>query len=120
MTYDTQKAGRALDALIAEKVMGQTIEWIGGDPFLTNLIYEGRGGSYSTNAPRYSTDIAAAWEVVEKLGDMSVHHFYDPTLEEWFYHVAWRSPDGIEHHCSAEANTAPYAICLAALKAVRV
>ena len=45
--YASMEAGRALDELVAKKVMGQRVE-----------------------VPHYSTDIAAAWTVVEKMRDM--------------------------------------------------
>lgn len=56
-------AGRELDALVAEKVMGLTnLHWMSGQ-----LHY---GAEHEMNLlPDYSTDISAAWEVVEKMGD---------------------------------------------------
>lgn len=58
----------------------------------------------------YSTDISAAWEVVERLDGT-----YEPTIERhgpgW---TAWFDS------ASAWAETAPHAICLAALKACGV
>jgi len=130
-TAQVTSAGREMDALVAEKVMNWTlvpdkfkVPVMGGLGYNENhgdpvpVYYAGEKFIDFAWKFRFSDDIRAAWLVVEKLGDMSVHHFYDPTLEEWFYHVAWRSPDGIEHHCSEEANTAPLAICLAALRAV--
>lgn len=73
MKLDELKAGRELDALIAEKVMG----WILGPERITRPD----GGSFDApihddweykgyrpySLPPYSTDIAAAWLVIEKL-----------------------------------------------------
>lgn len=59
--------------------------------------------------PHYSTDIAAAWEVAEKLrlhvGPSALHH-------NWWCATI----DGLDHEHHASA---PMAICLAALAAVK-
>jgi hypothetical protein len=71
--------------------------------------------------PRYSTDIAAAWEVVEKL--TADHEFrfqadyYGPFVQ--FIRYA-EDKNGDHPDYSSSADTAPHAICLAALKAVGV
>src|SRR3990172_8418422 len=68
---DALPAGRELDALVAEKVMGWTITaWASGEPWGNREIFEpsGRGPHRkAAHVPTYSTDIAAAWEVVQKL-----------------------------------------------------
>jgi len=72
--------------------------------------------------PRYSTDIAAAWEVVEKL---QPNLYLSLTVEQHegrqyatagFTGDRWVDPT---QHFEAEAETAPLAICLAAVEAVR-
>ncbi len=85
------EAGRDLDALVAEKVMGETCLF---------------------TAPAYSTDIAAAWQVVDKLHALS---FY---LEVGS--AGWMARFANISATEASAATAPLAICLAALKAVGV
>lgn len=106
------KPGRELDLLIAEKVMGY-------DP-IENMVYDAQPPISVVPPwrplPYYSTDIAAAWEVVEKMREESVYSFIDNT----------QSPGG-KYFCSmvtidkgmagARAATAPHAICLAALRA---
>lgn len=89
--------GRELDALIAERVMGGKTKCteIPGYEFI----------------PNYSEDIAAAWEVVEKLKKPRpiFNLECDQRLGRWnanFYGAA------------AEGDTAPHAICLAALAAL--
>src|SRR5689334_12270985 len=84
-------AGRELDALIAEKVMGwawdETRCPICGWPFARNAS-EGcvpnncsmrpRPSLRADEPPHYSTDIAAAWEIIAHLSGryaVSVHHF---------------------------------------------
>ncbi len=143
------EAGRELDALIAEKVMGW--RWFrflnkcylipprntetGFDPahVLSHWDGEGKEGtpdlewttlsSYPNFRLRhYSTDIAAAWEVVEKV-----------QANGWTFHVddvgfnngiegKWRvlltEAETGDKHVFADGDTAPHAICLAALKAM--
>lgn len=121
------KAGRELDALIAEKVMGwkrgPKRQYIEGENWLlpdgaSPHYREGAVGGLKAIIPSFSTDIAAAFEVFEKLAeqfaDVGVHalsrgfweaEIYDESKAEWI---------------RASARTAPLAICLAALKAVEV
>lgn len=84
------KAGRELDKLIGEKIL-QLDGWYLADEFL----------------PRFSTNIEAAWLVVEKLKSMGGE-------------IAIRvSPLGIEVETSEEleqGTSAPYLICITALK----
>ena len=126
-------AGRELDALVAEKVMGWQ-EF----PYLIlsddRLSYCPPGPVHISTVrevPPYSTSIAAAWEVVEKLRAMnSTLELYSPGAlvnDEMGIHAvewqatfkSWEEPWG-PHGPSVEAQTAPHAICLAALKAVGV
>lgn len=100
------KAGRELDALIAEKVMGWTYDevlgWNSPDGKLTGQP-----------CPRaYSTDIAAAWAVVVKFTGVARVEFHQ--AEGWWIELG----NGYDS-ASATAPTAPLAICLAALKTVR-
>jgi hypothetical protein len=57
---DELPAGRELDALVAERVLGLRID----DAWFQHP--DGRRVS-SDGLPHYSTDIAAAWQVVDKL-----------------------------------------------------
>ena len=99
------KAGRERDALIHKEIFGHEIEMC--------TIHH----SYSCcgrNLPHYSTQIADAWLVVEH--DMFKHFRVDRTDdrgEKWF--VGCSTPF---QAYTAFADTAPLAICLAALKAV--
>jgi hypothetical protein len=117
------KAGRELDALIAEKVMG----WKGINSHAAHLevgqFYNRQDGVVIVehrNRLRMfepSTSIADAWLVAEKLN------------EKWgnwalIFRGTWAvyeyPNDYGEYPPDAEADTAPLAICLAALKAVGV
>lgn len=96
---------RELDALVAEKVMGK--KWSGAR--------WGRGA-----LPHYSTDIAAAWQVVEKLQADGFALLLDGNLhEQWTAAFTKGEPDGTGNEFRT-ASTAPMAISLAALATVGV
>ena len=98
-------AGRELDALVAEKVMG----WTNVRFICHGLSLRGEvDGEPSEKVPFYSVDIDAAWDVVEKIGTSFTLERYN----RWYVEFGDRY--------SAAADTAPHAICLAALKAVGV
>lgn len=112
------KPGRELDKLIAERVLG----WV--------TLLPGSNTQVGLFSP-YSTDIAAAWQVVEKLVDMGyvVSICWGPGGDGQRYasiqmqldialaaDLAFRNPRDMD----AVAETVPLAICLAALKAFNV
>lgn len=84
----TLKPGRELDALVAEKVMGGELR-------------------------PYSTDISAAWEVVEKYKWAEPELRYSDEQHCWVFSL--HKASGYPNECG---DTAPHAICLAALRAV--
>lgn len=116
------KAGRELDALVAERVMGLTLN---GSPYSDGSVWwrKGSAGTWEpTELPPYSGDIAATWLVVEK---MRAHpHYVDFGISDGHNE---NSCDGdgpwYAHFClgngneSASASTPPLAICAAALRA---
>ena len=77
-----------------------------GDEPLWNVGHENPG------APPYSTDPAAAWQVVEKMTADGAHLFAMSRDRDGRYFVE------IEYH-GVYADTAPLAICRAALRAAR-
>lgn len=98
MNVDKIQAGREMDALIAEKITGfKPVTMTAGIP--PHFIY-----------PQYSTDIAAAWQVIERLKKLKPIISYDPYSEKWYVRF-----NGGE---SCSADTVMLAICRAALKAV--
>ena len=105
------QAGRELDALVAEKVMGwRRIE-------STNLFLIGpkhiEGGF---PAPHYSTDISAAWQIVEKFKmTITPNNCYPHVKAKWCADVELK---GSHELWLAGAETAPLAICRAALRAM--
>ena len=118
------KAGRELDALIAEKVMGweATADGLYWDArqkrtrlVLGSAIAKKREEMGIENGPGFvfapSTDIAAAWEVVEKADLWSLYG----SIGDGPYRacIQFEDREGL-----MTADTAPLAICLAALKAV--
>jgi len=111
--------GRELDALVAEKVMGAKITF-GIDYSRQNIkLFDGCG-----KPPTYSTTIHAAWKVVEKLrhrnfsftshNDVGMSGSASTPGKGWMavFHIEGGPMD------YTYADTAPLAICKAALKAV--
>lgn len=120
-------ASRELDALVAEKVMGWKLK---SEPHTRWILPD--GGELIAPPPAYSTDISAAWQVVEEIG------LFDSPSEQrarggegdtWY--VLGRKGDKwvVASPCVAHgmyydlgsieplvaADTAPLAICRAAL-----
>lgn len=131
-------AGRELDALIAERVMGWKIwKYLGpmgptqrlAPPKLTFSLKPGAINEIP-EIPSYSTDIAAAWLVVEKirslprLADTGTKNDFNLNQMDRLCGGLWvvksDSIDKYGHLISShtESPSAPHAICLAALKAV--
>jgi hypothetical protein len=143
-------AGPELDALVAERVMGcqPKKSWNGYDcgcgnafrrPHSDELLHEDKCHSHSglncdgAALAGYSTDIAAAWEVVEKFR-IAVAKLKHWNYETRVYREAWwakplaptaNGVDGGQGHTDSEiwfeegdeasGETAPLAICRAAL-----
>ena len=108
----TMEAGREMNELIAEKIMG----WIKYNPNISTEYNfdgwfikcpDGLGLCVESDDWSPSTDMTAAWQVVEKM-DMP---FYLERKDDWF------AMFGDELDYSANADTAPLAICRAALLA---
>jgi hypothetical protein len=124
------EAGRALDALIAEKVMGFVRVRVpkdydgqnGGEVlvprnFPSDCSWAPKGAyGFHCFVPRYSFDIVDAVRVFECLAFCSpkLHRFVCP--DRWLAEMQRRDESG--EWVSATAANAPLAICLAALKAV--
>ncbi len=92
------KAGRELDALIAEKVFGKICP----------------GFEFDYVGPHYSTQIADAWLVVEKMWDLGGFRVAIIAVDDGQYECDF---DDMRATFTLQADTAPLAICLAALKA---
>jgi ABA sandwich protein len=148
-------AGRELDALVAEHVMGWVPLGIGPRGITAGgegPLAPGWVGFWDGNWTRWtampepteedeeravpwspSTDIAAAWEVVEKCATLFPAHEQQAGVDRMMTRYPttvidrgtvvyadavyyWRAT--LRQGTSADAKTAPLAICLAALKAV--
>ena len=124
------QAGPELDALIAEKVMGLKLR--------KKKVPNGHGHPaahynlvdfwYSDHEkighlPHYSTDISAAWQVMEKLKARVTYPGYVDVATNndkggWSCCLVERSGEG--GHPAISAPTAQLAICLTALDAVGI
>lgn len=94
--------GRELDALVAEKVMnwkpGTVDDWV--------------------RIPFYSTSIEDAWKVVEKIAPPMGWVFFRIQRYGEFWEVLFEGAGQGQPNYRAKGSTAPYVICLAALRAV--
>ncbi len=123
------------NAAVAEHVMG--CEWVRCDFVVVNgtrwdeETWIGAeddpcapppGTRVGQTPPPYSTDIAAAWEVAEKLCDMFDESFSLTRAWDNDMRDVWRVVIEIESGVwiEVDGDTAPMAICLAALKAAGV
>ena len=111
----TPEEHRKLDAEVAEKVMGiehdfENCHWCQSkDPYA-------RGNPHIDH---YSTDIKAAWRVVEKQWEdrrrkLCLWRGYSG---DWF--ARFDNPASMDYGSKVSAETAPEAICRAALEAVK-
>lgn len=153
MDVDKMEAGRVMDALIAEKVMGlrQGVDFGKWDEHLWAIDADGeidtdayKHGDYHSgpmcercgygyccycqdapdkpceiHPPHYSTDIAAAWEVVEKATDYEMARETNGYIEKKGKNFSVYANIWINGEMGmAYAEKMPLAICRAALKAV--
>lgn len=140
------RPGRELDALIAEKVMGievvihperyLLIAGDGGDFFGKNFVttilchnqtFEKHSpGKTIKILPYYSTNIPDAWAVVEKLrslngGDVGEFRLtWSGHKKDGYVFRIWENDLPQVDLKDFEGESAPHAICLAALKAMGV
>lgn len=118
------KPGRELDELVANQVMG----WVKDKDY---KIFDGLTGDYlckewdENHLPRWSPsgDMGDAWEVVEKFlrhlefcceDGFRLSTTSNGKWEALFSNTVSRAPSIVT--ATAQAETAPHAICLAALK----
>ena len=124
MNIDELEAGRELDALVAERVLelpvwrsaddkpGEDYDWLDPIEYPCILVSD-----YTTrDVPYYSRLIGNAWEVVKKL--ITASHSFEFYLAQQTdgWDVSFQHPGN--RGGQAHGNTAPLAICRAALKAV--
>lgn len=114
------KAGRELDALVAEKVMGRELNLIPKSDY-DRLFETGRiSCSYEDFLDMQdiwspSTDIAAAWEVVTHLRERKLRFdLHVGTSGRAIVEFSRNGGQGVD----ISGDDAPHAICLAALESV--
>ncbi len=105
------KAGRELDADIAEKIMGIKVhfEYSPDGPvyLLDSTLLNGR-----YHVKNYSTNISAAWDVVEKMQETKLVRLF-ANGEDYICKIG-----GDLMFCISKCNSMPEAVCKAALLAV--
>jgi hypothetical protein len=117
VTPETLEAGRRLDALVAEKVMGwRLILWEANIlPPDADMPHGIPPVGHGTWVPRYSTNIAAAWQIVDRL----LAQDYGVTMTMDDPHnicvEVWGGLLGLTEERGATDRSAPLAICRAAL-----
>jgi len=128
-------AGREMDVLIAEKVMGYTLSELSLPAYPKYKLFDIESGEFSgyvKEVPHYSTDIADAWEVVKRMPipfklEKCWEKAYQIGPEGWS--ACWCTDADCEgcnenSRCTngddAWAETAPLAICRYALKVAGV
>ena len=116
MDIDKLEAGREMDVAIQRDIFKTKVWFRKGKP--TTYLHE--TDDYDGIIPHYSTDIAAAWLVVEK---MRLRYRVDICA---YVATGWKAIDGVTvkvystdiENFEVNADTAPLAICRAALKAL--
>ena len=108
------EAGRELDAMVAEQIM--QLKLVGEKDY--DICYEIKrcGQNWYPSVPHYSTQISAAWEVVEKLLDWEFKLFGGERHADGWY--AMFIGNYGNWHSDINSVTPAHAICLAALAAV--
>jgi hypothetical protein len=106
-------AGPALNAEVAERVMGLDLTW---RRFSLDGLNRDLGPVRAV--PAYSTDLAAAWRIVERMRDHPDARFRTLRLVAYPYNRTYATFDALNEDEWTEANgehATPTAICLAAL-----
>lgn len=135
MNYDEMEAGDEMNVLVAEHVcgwiwwfnvkserralfppeatgVGRDGEWVKADG--SEEPYSGRPGWILD----YSTNIAHAWEVVEKLRHTHLFEYEGAGVSVWAGFQPFGADKTLEPDDGCYSESAPLAICRAALKAL--
>jgi len=113
---DEHQATQCLDAWVAETALKKSIAWPAHNehPAIPGL-------ELWNEQPRYSSDIAAAWQVVEGFKNFEPDRGGDSGFRVELHASGAFAAIGVYHELTivgASAQTAPLAICRAALKAI--
>jgi len=123
MSTELMRPGREMDKMIAEIVFGAEVEVVNqrhgwgvdlkskdnscNDPIMSDF------GVEDYVLKNYSTDIKAAWNIVEKLGKNGTQWRFSNKV---FANAYWWA---YTEDATAQGDTLPHAICLTALKHIR-
>ena len=111
MNVDEMQAGQELDALIATQIMGFKFPAVMGGSDLA---------AFYISIPDYSTDIAAAWRVMEKFHPSHICYLTRLQSGAWRVDLSYIAEDFDDNiNFSAYDDAVSLAICRAALKAVQ-
>ena len=118
---DAMVAGRELDRLVAEKVMGwKNLKWQdqrSENGWITPAGFYGNGPKGECFLSRsFSTDSAAAWQVKRKITESGIWGFHLTNDGNAWSHVSFTS--GTDEY-EGEGDTDEEAICRAAWKAAQ-
>lgn len=106
------EAGREMDRLVGGLIMG--LDLVEDTlPQLPKHYYPGYDRTVFTDVPKYSTDISAAWEVVENM--RTLHKRYITIFDNPHLNYDVRFDGTIEYE---RLSNLPHAICRAALTAI--
>jgi hypothetical protein len=115
--------GREMDILVAEQVLGWRIEKDEAELKRLDKYFSRHGaqrwwrkpgGGWHYDPSPFSSEISAAWQVVERMNSRGLALFLVQTLEESM--VAFDKPSTTEHHYVTDKSVTK-AICKAALLA---
>lgn len=110
------KPGRELDQLIAKKVFGLDLP-------ISIVYFPGETPASVELCPFYSTDIASAWLVLETINPVSIERtmLVSGKIQWTVLFCNPRLPEPKSYYDGrVTAESAPHAICLAALRALGV
>lgn len=110
------KPGRDVDRLIAEQVMNLQVDY--GERVIEKIDSKINRDVYHVEylVPNYSTDIVAAWEIVDFLTKIKgVRVNIDLSAQSCIINMEYNLR-GVVWTWQVDAATAPMAICLAGLK----
>ena len=134
MNIDEMQAGREMDCQIALRAMGWTEAGWDCDMHEYNGVPGNGANGVLYIVPNYSTEISAAWQVIEKMPmPLELAKSYEKVYESGpiGWQVCWcpnemNQCEGCNDDCRCTsgndvwAETAPLAICKAALKTLEV
>lgn len=95
---------------------GKELKQVSGDEAETLNLYATPATFSIKSLPRYSTDIGAAWALVEGYDQVDLKL----ANAEWICALRYQRAGGAMVEAAAKAATAPLAICRAAYKASRL